>query len=342
MLTPQDIAEKGFVKAVFGGYDMASVDDFLESVSSDYTALYKENAILKGKLKVLVEKVEEYRSTEDAMRMALLTAQRMGEEITVEATRTKEEMIRSADEEVKSKLSSISKQIALEEARLLAASKETSKFLDLSHAILRKHSELLKKLDAANQQIKPPPAGGGATPTGGGAPPVGVGVPPPAPPLAGGTAPSAYAEPPAPISAQEAPYMPPLVSPQTVPAVSEPPPDVQVTHMPAPPEPLLGSAQADFAPLSARAASEIEFDAVAAQIGNAVEQIAEETSRAQISAVQDTPTPPPGGAQPPASLFDEMEPTIKLPVDETAVDITPRPKFDFDDLKFGANFDSDD
>ena len=42
---------------------------------SDYTALYKENAALKAKLKVLVEKVEDYRATEDSMRATLLTAQ---------------------------------------------------------------------------------------------------------------------------------------------------------------------------------------------------------------------------------------------------------------------------
>ena len=59
MLSPQDISDKVFVKAVFGGYDMTGVDDFLEGVAGDYAALYKENAILKGKLKVLVEKVEE-------------------------------------------------------------------------------------------------------------------------------------------------------------------------------------------------------------------------------------------------------------------------------------------
>ena len=58
MLTPQDIQNKELTKAVFGGYDMAVVDDFLEEVSVDFAALYKENAILKSKLKVLVEKVE--------------------------------------------------------------------------------------------------------------------------------------------------------------------------------------------------------------------------------------------------------------------------------------------
>ena len=153
MLTPQDITDKVFVKAVFGGYDMTGVDEFLESVSADYTALYKENAILKGKLKVLVEKVEEYRSTEDAMRMALLTAQRMGEEITSEANKQKEETLLGAEIEAKAKLAETAGRIADEELRLTVAAKETAKFIELSRAIMNKHSDFLTKLETARRAV---------------------------------------------------------------------------------------------------------------------------------------------------------------------------------------------
>ena len=61
MLTPQEVSTHSFAKASFGGYNMAMVDEFLDELTDDYTALYKENAALKAKLKVLVEKVEEYR-----------------------------------------------------------------------------------------------------------------------------------------------------------------------------------------------------------------------------------------------------------------------------------------
>ena len=74
MLTPQEVSNHAFAKAVMGGYNMAMVDEFLDELTDDYTSLYKENAALKAKMKVLVDKVEEYRSTEDAMRAALLTA----------------------------------------------------------------------------------------------------------------------------------------------------------------------------------------------------------------------------------------------------------------------------
>ena len=57
MLTPQEVSTRAFPKAVMGGYNMANVDEFLDELTDDYTALYKENAALKAKMKVLVEKV---------------------------------------------------------------------------------------------------------------------------------------------------------------------------------------------------------------------------------------------------------------------------------------------
>ena len=68
MLTPQEVSSHAFPKAVMGGYSMSAVDEFLDELTEDYSARYKENTALKAKLKVLVEKVEEYRSTEDSMR----------------------------------------------------------------------------------------------------------------------------------------------------------------------------------------------------------------------------------------------------------------------------------
>ena len=128
MLTPQEISEKEFVKAVFGGYDMAVVDEFLEQLSADYSSLYKENAILKSKIKVLVEKVEEYRSTEDAMRMALLTAQKMGDNMVKEAKEKSEAMISEATSEAEQRLAEITHQVREEEARLKVAKEATTAY----------------------------------------------------------------------------------------------------------------------------------------------------------------------------------------------------------------------
>ncbi len=97
MLTPQEVQEQKFEKAVFGGYDMASVDDFLERVTEDYTALYKDNAVLKSKLKVLVDTVEEYRSVDEAMRRTLFSAQKMADDLMRDATEKSESIMAKAN-----------------------------------------------------------------------------------------------------------------------------------------------------------------------------------------------------------------------------------------------------
>ena len=84
MFTPQEVSEKTFPKStgLSSGYSMTAVDEFLDGLTEDYTSLYKDNTTLKAKLKMLAEKVEEYRATEDAMRSTLLSAQRMAAAIS--------------------------------------------------------------------------------------------------------------------------------------------------------------------------------------------------------------------------------------------------------------------
>ena len=129
MMTPQEVSEHAFSKASFGGYNMAMVDEFLDLLTEDYTTLYKENATLKAKMKVLVEKVEEYRSTEDAMRKALLTAQKMADEMVAEAEAKKAEVLGQAEAEAKTRMAQLQKAIADEQAKLTAAQASTTAYM---------------------------------------------------------------------------------------------------------------------------------------------------------------------------------------------------------------------
>ena len=130
MLTPQEVSEKKFVKAVFGGYDMSMVDDFLELLTEDYSTLFKENAVLKSKLKVLVETVEEYRSVDDAMRKTLSNAQRMADNIIQEAEEKREEMISGAERDHQSRLEELREKTNREDRRFEAAAKRTADFIE--------------------------------------------------------------------------------------------------------------------------------------------------------------------------------------------------------------------
>ncbi|MGI6028403.1 MAG: DivIVA domain-containing protein [Candidatus Heteroscillospira sp.] len=146
MMTPQDIREKTFEKAVFGGYDMAAVDECLEEICEDYSALQKENATLKAKLKVLASKIEEYRESEDAMRMTLLSAQKMSVQIEAEAKTKSERMV--AEAEAKSaKLSRDAQlEVANEEARLVEAKRASAQFLENMRLLCQKQLDFLDHL----------------------------------------------------------------------------------------------------------------------------------------------------------------------------------------------------
>ena len=121
MLTPQEVSERAFQKASFGGYNMAQVDEFLDILTGDYTSLYNENAVLKSKMKVLVDKVEEYRSTEEAMRKALMTAQRMADDLVKEAEGKKAAVLAEVEDQAQQRKDELAKEIEAEEYRLQTA-----------------------------------------------------------------------------------------------------------------------------------------------------------------------------------------------------------------------------
>ena len=153
MLTPQEVSEHAFAKASFGGYNMAMVDEFLDLLTADYSALYNENAVLKSKMKVLVDKVEEYRSTEEAMRKALMTAQRMADELVREAEQKKADMLREAEHEVADKVAHLRQEVVNEEYRLNAAKNATIAYVEKVKSLHRQEQEYLDNLD----QISPAP-----------------------------------------------------------------------------------------------------------------------------------------------------------------------------------------
>lgn len=129
MMTPQEVSQHAFAKANFGGYNMAMVDEFLDQLTEDYTALYKENALLKSKMKVLVEKVEEYRSTEDAMRKALMTAQKMADDLVAEAESKRNQLMQNAEADAKARMAELQQAIRDEQMRLAAAQQSTAAYV---------------------------------------------------------------------------------------------------------------------------------------------------------------------------------------------------------------------
>ncbi len=173
MLTPQEVTNIIFTKALVGGYDTGSVDKFMDQLTQDYSALYRENGILKTKMKVLVDKVEDYRSTEDSMRMALLQAEKTAKEIVeaaeekrnsieAEVEQKKGELIRQAEEDMAARRTEIRESLALEEAALDRAKRATAEYLDKLKAAMAAYAETLSRVYDFVEPMPPQPEPDGA------------------------------------------------------------------------------------------------------------------------------------------------------------------------------------
>ena len=155
MFTPQEIQEQTFSKAVFGGYDMQQVDDFLEPLTEDYITLYKENSVLKAKMKILVEKLEEYRAQETQQSSAVADAQAKSAQMIKEAQAKCAAMLQNAEVNAQAnaqvnaanvQLAQLNQQIHAEQERLNYAKETALSFISVIERDVQGHLGLLETL----------------------------------------------------------------------------------------------------------------------------------------------------------------------------------------------------
>ena len=150
MFTPQQIEQACFEKKTFGGFDMEQVDAFLEPLTEDYVTLYKENALLKSKMRVLVNKLEEYRKNEASMKDAVLNAQRTCDNMVREAEIKCAAMLKEANNAAAQAGTKADSLVAAEEARLAEARKLASVKIDEIEDQLRSCLQALERIKSAN------------------------------------------------------------------------------------------------------------------------------------------------------------------------------------------------
>ena len=150
MFTPQQIDQISFGRATFGGYNMEDVDAFLEPLTEDYVTLYKENALLKSKMKVIVSKLEEYRNNEASMKDAIVNAQKTCDKMVKEAEAKCAQILSEANLAAAENSRNADAQIAVEEARVEEAKKvAVAKIEDLQEQI-RSCMNALERIKTAN------------------------------------------------------------------------------------------------------------------------------------------------------------------------------------------------
>ena len=94
MLTVKDINNKRFEQAR-PGYKPEEVDDFLREIAHQITQYQKDKEETEKKMAVLVESIREYKKDEDALKDALIGAQKQGRAVIAEAQEQADEIIGS-------------------------------------------------------------------------------------------------------------------------------------------------------------------------------------------------------------------------------------------------------
>jgi len=146
MLTPLDIENKRFSKQMMNGYSVEEIDDFLDQLTLDYQALYRENTVLKEKIEDLESSISHYKTIEGTLQNTLVMAQSTAEEIKKIANQQAEQIIKEAELQAKESVSEIKNQ-ALDEMRQMEESKKQFEvYRAKMEALLISQLELLKDM----------------------------------------------------------------------------------------------------------------------------------------------------------------------------------------------------
>ena len=155
MFTPQQIEQVSFGKATFGGYNMEDVDAFLEPLTEDYVTLYKENALLKSKMRVLVTKLEEYRKNETSMKDAIVNAQKTCDMMVREAEAKCTQMLNDANAAAALNAKNADSLIAAENARVEEAKRAANAKIEAIQNDIRACIQALDRIKEANAPAAP-------------------------------------------------------------------------------------------------------------------------------------------------------------------------------------------
>jgi len=113
MISPHELKNKAFTRAV-RGYNTQEVDEHFDFILSEYTELYKANDELSRRISKLEGELESYSKDSEAIRTALLSAQKVSAKIIDDANAKAEVIVKSVKESCDAKLEEIKADIVKE------------------------------------------------------------------------------------------------------------------------------------------------------------------------------------------------------------------------------------
>ena len=156
MITSRDVRNKRFEKAAFG-YKQEEIDEFLSQLEAELDEMERDRLEANNKIQILADKVREYMKDEDALKDALLGAQKQGHQVINEANIKAEEIIAEAqakaaeleDEAVRQHAEAMERnrlEIAKEKDSLTEARRQVAEFKKSLVDMLRSRLELISTL----------------------------------------------------------------------------------------------------------------------------------------------------------------------------------------------------
>ena len=151
MLTVNDIKDAKFRKTNIGGYKAEDVDNFLDEVQISYEKLQKENLNLTQKIKILADRVSQYRKDEDSVKIALVGAQKLASSAIADAKKEANTIIENAKKEADFILNNANREIMGQKETLINLKKAVKDFRSNILTLYKEHLKLVNSFNAEDR-----------------------------------------------------------------------------------------------------------------------------------------------------------------------------------------------
>jgi cell division initiation protein len=148
--TALDIMQQQFRRRL-RGYDRHEVHAFLDLVASEFETLFKENNRLRDEKRRLVSLLEEYRERERTIKNTMLTAQRVMDEIAVNARKEAEIIIAQAELDAHKLLEKAHGRLEAVVDDIRQAKQQRTRAMSELRSLLSGHLDLLETVEEADE-----------------------------------------------------------------------------------------------------------------------------------------------------------------------------------------------
>ncbi|MBQ8297868.1 MAG: DivIVA domain-containing protein [Ruminococcus sp.] len=164
MITSKDVRNKRFEKAAFG-YKQEEIDEFFAQLEAELDEMERERAESNNKIQILADKVREYMKDEDALKDALLGAQKQGHQVIAEAREKADEILAEAQAKADELVDEATRQheiamernraeIAKEKEALIVAQQQVADFKKSLFDMYKSHLELISSMPESFDELE--------------------------------------------------------------------------------------------------------------------------------------------------------------------------------------------